>query len=350
MKKKITFSILITVIFTLLMFGMTSCTNKKTEQGTVNRQAADGQAVSGRPTNGNGKIGFSTITLGSEFFAALDDMVKARLESSGYQLITISAEGSPVKQVADIENLITMNCEAIFFFAMDPDAILDVLKRGRQAGIKMYGIACTIDDLDAYDKIVNTDQYLSGVINAQIAADWIEKTFPNAQDRSIEVALIVHTGSVDSRLRSDGMRTITEICSKAKVIGEYDLVGAADGNIKSQEFAEIMQGQFPNLKCVITYGTDSMLGANEAYMRSATLNRSEFAVFGVDTNMAIYEAIAASVSNGSLIRGTCSLGDDLSLDLWECLIDADLDYLDARKSVLKPGHPITPENVFGYLN
>jgi ribose transport system substrate-binding protein len=303
-----------------------------------------------RPTNGNGRIGFSTITLGSEFFSNLDNMVHKRLEDAGYEVITISCEVNAAKQVSDIENLMSMNCEAIFFFAMDPDGMLDVLKRARSQGIKVYGIACTIDDTDAYDKIINTDQRASGVGAAQLMADWVNTTFSNAPNGSVEVAVIVYTASPDGNRRSEGELTVVELCPKVKVVESFDLSGAMDSNIKAQEFAEIMQGKYPNLKGVITYGADSSLGVNEVYMRDAALNRSEFAVFGVDTSQVIYQEIEKSKTGNSLIRGTVSLGDDLSLDVWECLIDADLQYMDAKKNIFKPVKPITTAIVGDYLN
>lgn len=311
--------------------------------------ATNGAGTDGRPTTGSGKIGVSIITLGAEFFSDLDNKIHNRLEAAGYEVITVSCEANAATQVSDLENLITMGCEAIFFFAVDPDALNDVCKKGREAGIKMYGIACTIDDKDAYDKIINTDQYSAGVADAELAAEWIEKTFPDAEDGSVEVAVIGYTASVDGNNRTDGEKKITELTSKAKVVELYDLAGATDTNIKAQEYAEMMQGQYPNLKCIIAYGCDSALGANEVYMRDAELNRDEFAIFGVDTSEAIYNQIKASMTNDSLIRGTVSLGDDLSLDVWECLIDADLEYMDENNCVYKPVKKITTENIGDYI-
>ena len=341
MKKIISLILALVMVLSLVACGGSSAPAETTAPAAEN--------TSGRPTNGNGKIGFSTITLGAEFFSNLDNAVHARLEAAGYEVITVSCEGNAATQVADIENLIAMECEAIFFFATDPAALEDVLVKGRQAGIKMYGIACTIENQEAYDKILNTDQYASGVAAAQLAADWIDAKFPDAAPGSIEVALIVNTQGVDANNRSDGMRTVAELSDKVTVVGEYDLSGAPDANIKAQEYAEMMQGQHPNLKVIIAYGCDSALGANEVYMRDASLDRDNFCIVGVDTSQVVYESIEASKTNDSLYRATVSLGDDLSLDVWECLIDADLQYMDENKSIFKPVKPITTENVADYL-
>ena len=77
----------------------------KNQISSAEAQADDMEkAVSGeRPTQGNGKIGFSVHTLGDEFFANLDTAVHQRLEAAGYKVTTISCEGSAAKQVSDIE-------------------------------------------------------------------------------------------------------------------------------------------------------------------------------------------------------------------------------------------------------
>lgn len=62
------------------------------------------------------KIGFSTLTLAAEFFSVLDESVHEYLERDGYEVVTLSCEGNAATQVSDIENLISMNCDAILLF------------------------------------------------------------------------------------------------------------------------------------------------------------------------------------------------------------------------------------------
>ena len=85
-------------------------------------------------------------------------------------------------------------------------------------------------------------------------------------------------------------------------------------------------------------------------MRDSELNRDEFAIIGVDTSVPVYEGIAASVNNDSLIRAHVSLGDDLSVDVFECLVGLGDQYMDENKNIFKPVSKITPENVNNYLN
>ena len=84
------------------------------------------------------KIGFSTPTLASEFFMALDEELHSVFEENGYEVVTISYEGNAAQQVADLENLASMGCDAITLFTMDEIAISDALKKCLDEGIKIY--------------------------------------------------------------------------------------------------------------------------------------------------------------------------------------------------------------------
>lgn len=315
----------------------------------IAEEAVDQVTSSGRPTEGNGKIGFSTITLGAEFFSALDAQVHDRFEAAGYEVVTVSCEANSATQVSDIENLITMQCEAIVLFAMDVDAVTDVLVKAKQAGIRVYPIACTIDNRDAYDIILGTDQYATGTSCAEMTAAWIDATFPDAEDGSIEVAVIGNTQSQEANDRTNGMLTITDLTKKAKVVEMFDLSGATDANIKSQEYAEMMVSKYPNLKAIMCYGVDGELGTNEVYMRQSGLNKSEFGIFGVDTSQVAYGLIKQSANDEALIRGTVNLGPDLGLSVYNLVTGAYNDKADENGYVSEPCTNVTIDNVDDFI-
>ncbi len=320
----------------------------KEVEGNDNVQEAASNE-SGRPTEGNGKIGFSTMTLGSEFFIDVDNKVHDRLEAAGYEVVTVSCEGNVATQVADIENLISMDCEAIFFFAADPEALTDVCKKGKAAGIKMYGVAAPMTDPDSYDAVIGTNQYDAGASAAQLMSDWVDATFPDAEDRSIEIVVLGSTASAENAARTDGMCSVEEMNSKVKVVEVYDIAGGTNGNLISQEYASMMQGKYPDLKGIISFATDCSLGANEVYMKDVNLDRSQFAITGVEGNQAVYDAIAASRTNDALIRAHASFGDDLSIDVWDCLTGKSWQYKDEKNYIYNPCKLITVDNIDEYV-
>lgn len=178
-----------------------------------------------------------------------------------------------------------------------------------------------------------------------MASDWIDEKYPDAESQPIEVAVSVYIGTVNSDRCSEAGSKISELNSKASVIGVCDSIGVSDQNVKVQEYAEMMQSEHPNLKCIITSGGNSALGSNEVYMRDASLNRDELAIFSVDAAAVIYEEINKSRINGSLYHGTASTGDDLSIDIYDCFVDANLEYTDENRCTYKPITVITIDSI-----
>lgn len=296
-----------------------------------------------RSTEGKGLIGFSTIDLGSEYFSNMDNLVHQRFENEGYTVETISCEANAAKQVADMENLIAMNPEAIFFYAADAEALMDVCKKGHDQGIKMYGIGFTGTNPDAYDAILNVNQKQSGLDCAEMMAEWVEKTFPDAEEGSVEVAVLGQTQSSDMTARTEGLQSIEELCPKVKIVEIYDMSGATNATIKAQEYAEMALGKYPELKGFLSFCPEGSMGANEVYMRDANNDAEHFGVFGVDVSSEIYDLIRESKTNESVVRGHISFGEDFSLNMWQCFT-GELE-ADADKNIFVPFEHLTPDEM-----
>ena len=295
-------------------------------------------------------VGFDTMTMGAEFFSALDDVCKQYFEENGYKYISMSYEGNAATQVMDIENMINMGVDSILLFVSDEAAIVDVCKRALAEGIKVYPIATWVSDRDAYTFCEGTDQRQTGVGAAQIAAEWIDATFPDAEDGSIQVCVIGNTQTVEATDRTEGFYEIENFTSKAKIMEMFDLSGAVDGNIKSQEYTDMIVGKYPDCKVVLAYGVDAELGVNEVIMRTSGIDYSTFGIFGVDTSQVAYELIAASVENGSVLRGTYNLGSDLGMSMYKLATGQLNDLADEKGYISEPGVPVTPENVAEFLD
>lgn len=295
------------------------------------------------------KIGFSTMTLGAEFFANLDDACEKYFTEAGYEYISASFEMNAATQVTDIENMINMGCHSILLFVSDEAAISDVCKRAVAEGIKVYPIATWVKDRDAYTFCQGTDQYKTGVGAATMAADWIDATFPDAADGSVEVVVIGNTATEESNDRTQGFYEVEKFTSKAKIVELFDLAGAADTNIKSQEYTDIIVSKYPNCKVVLCYGVDAELGVNEVIMRTNGIDYEHFAAFGVDTSMVAYQLIADSATNSSILRGTYNLGDDLGMSIFRLATGQNNDLADENGYISEDGTPVTVENVADFL-
>ena len=295
------------------------------------------------------KVGFDQATLGAEFFSALDDACRKYFTDNGYEYISMSYEGNAATQVSDLENMINMGCDAILYFVSQEAAVLDVAKKGLAAGVKMYPVATWIQDRDSYTWCIGTDQRATGVGAAQMAADWIDATFPDAEDGSIQVVVLGNTMTAESNDRTNGFYEVENMTSKAKVVDMFDLSGAMDANIKTQEYTDIIVSKYPDFKVILAYGVDAELGANEVLMRTPGLDYDHIAIFGVDTSLVAYQLIADSVNNGSVLRGTFNLGSDLAMDMYNLVTGQFNDLADENGYISSPGTPVTTENVAEFL-
>jgi len=187
------------------------------------------------------------------------------------------------------------------------------------------------------------NQYLSGYYEAYMAKQWVDKTYPDAADGSIDTVVFESTLNPEATNRSNGMKMITEPLMK-NVNGEYI---DADGNVVDQAKAasnpaysskvnvvqtvqaEMFQaGQTamqnvlttnPSVKLVLAYAGDGGMGASQAIMDeyakgsgvSAIDDLNKVAVFGVGMIGAEGPAVQDSATNKTVFRGTIRFGGDL---------------------------------------
>lgn len=264
-------------------------------------EEAEGADMTGK------KVGFSPVMMSSEFFAGMSDDMEAYFTANGMEYSSADADGSVETQAQNIENFVTMGMDYIITFAVDASAMCDAAIAAREKGVFVINIGTVLEQREAYDVCINVDQFDSGEVVAEMAAEWIEETFPDAEDGSIEVAILEERDSDDAIRRSDGLHEITNLTSKANIVYVAEQT-ITDGATKAQELADVLFLNYPNVKCILTYGTDIAQGSDEIALAKVE-NKDEFAIYTVDTPEFIRGKIRESADNTSLIRGTVMLGE-----------------------------------------
>ena len=89
-------------------------------------------------------IGVSWSNFQEERWKTDEAAIKAQLEKSGGKYISADAGGSPEKQLADIDSLISKGAKALIILAMDKDAILPAVNKANQQKIPVV----------AYDRLI----------------------------------------------------------------------------------------------------------------------------------------------------------------------------------------------------
>jgi ABC-type sugar transport system substrate-binding protein len=329
MKKKI--SVLLSVLVAIGLL-LTSC------------QAATKTAVPEATTAPTAKpiIAVSLPALDNPLMLGFQDAFKGAF-SADYDVQVASADGNANTQATQVENFTAMKAKFIFVMPVESSSLVPKLIAARQAGVIVLVAGGDPGNADAYDSVMMMNQYLSGVYEAYMAKQWVDKTYPDAAEGSIETAIFESTLNTEAVNRSTGIKMIAEPYLK-NVNGEYI---DATGNVVTEASkianpvysskimvvqtvqAEMFQaGQTamqnvlttnPHVKLVLAYAGDGGMGASQAILDefakgpgiSVIDDLNKVAVFGVGMIGAEGPAVLDSATNKTVFRGTIRFGGDL---------------------------------------
>jgi ribose transport system substrate-binding protein len=260
-----------------------------------------------------------------------------------YDVQVSSADGNANTQATQVENYTAMRVKMMVVMAVEATSLVPKLIEARQAGVTVLVIGGDPGNPDSYDSVMMMNQYLSGYYEAYMAKLWVDKTYADAADGSVETAIFESTLNPEATNRSNGIKMIAEQYMK-NAKGEYIDV---DGNVVDQSKAapnpaysskvkvvqtvqaEMFQaGQTamqnilttnPNVKLVLAYAGDGGMGASQAIVDefakgtgvSVIQDLEKVAVFGVGMIGAEGPAVMDSAMNKSVFRGTIRFGGDL---------------------------------------
>jgi len=260
-----------------------------------------------------------------------------------YDVQVASADGNPNNQAAQVENFTAMKPAFLFAMPAESSSLVPKLIAAREAGVKVLVAGGDPGDEKAYDSVMMMNQYLSGMYEAYMAKQWVDATYPDAPDGSIETAILESTLNTEAQNRTNGMKMIAEpylknvngeyIDAKGNVVSEADKVPnpaySSKVKIVADTQAEMFQaGQTamqnilttnPNVKLVLAYAGDGGMGASQAMLDefakgpgvSVIDDLNKVAVFGIGMIGAEGPAVLDSAKNKSLFRGTIRFGGDL---------------------------------------
>jgi ribose transport system substrate-binding protein len=261
-----------------------------------------------------------------------------------YDVQVASADGNPNNQATQVENFTAMKPAFLFAMPAEATSLVPKLIDARNAGTKVLVAGGDPGDENAYDSVMMMNQYLSGMYEAYMAKQWVDATYPDAADGSIETAILESTLNTEAQNRTTGMKMIAEPYLK-NVKGEFidakgNVVTADADKVPNPAYsskvkvvadtqAEMFQaGQTamqnilttnPNVKLVLAYAGDGGMGASQAMLDeyakgpgvSVIDDLNKVAVFGIGMIGAEGPAVLDSATNKSLFRGTIRFGGDL---------------------------------------
>ncbi len=266
-----------------------------------------------------------------------------------YDVQVASADGNPNTQATQVENYTAMKVKFLFVMAVEASSLLPRLEAARAAGILVMVVGGEPGETGR-DAVMKMDQFLAGEYAAMMGKEWVEKTFPDAAEGSIETAVFLSSLTTESVQRSNGLLMISEpylknwegayIDAAGNPIsdnqGNY-LAGKSEADrvanpvycpavkIVQTPTAEMFQaGQTamqnvlttnPQVKLVLAYASDGGSGASQAVMdeyakgsTSVITDLNEIAIFGVGMFGPEADSIIASSRGNGVFRGAVAFG------------------------------------------
>lgn len=295
MKRKVMAMLLMVV----MAVGVVGCGKGKTdsaEKENANTEAEAPTTDSTETADAKGeakdglKIGLAIQTLGNQVWAQQMDAIQKVASEDGNTATVLESNENANTQISQIENFITSACDVIIVNPVDPDAIEDVCKKAREAGIKVVAWDEEMENTDINWIIKNYD--LGAAIGEQ-AAKFINEKYG---DEGCEVAVLGYPQTPILLERENGiLDQLEEKAPNAKVVANQPAINPTEG-LDAME--TILQAN-PDVKVVCCIGGGGAAGANEAFKGAyGSEVPDNVGIFSTD----LTDETVASMENGEFNR------------------------------------------------
>ena len=195
------------------------------------------------------KIGITIQSLENAYWAGVMTALQEQLDEAGANTTIVACDDSSATQIGQVENFISSGCDLIMIHPSDAEAVEDVAKEARDAGIKVMCWDDPMTNTDGNWILNNTDL---GIAIGELTGEFIREEgilegMANVADGKYEV--IANQAAIDANAAQTAMETILIAHPDCKVvtgIGAGAMIGADEAlNISTG-------GKIPEDMAVIT--------------------------------------------------------------------------------------------------
>lgn len=263
MKKFKTLGILL-LAFALLLTAA-ACGEKAAESPVPGEsQSPEVPQESGTPAaEGEAKrVLFSCMSLSDSTFIFLDNLLRQNFEGGGYVYDAVSAEMDPVKQIEQIENASVQGYDLVVVIPVNGEALTDACRRAMDDGTLIFAF---IFDTIARNCYRTTDPVIISETAVELAMDWVNQTFPDAEDGSVNCVVMGNDADQTSKTQHDAGYEAALRYPQLHVIENITCEGSI---LDGQARAENILTTYPDTEIHLWIVTDAAqaLGVNAAVM------------------------------------------------------------------------------------
>jgi inositol transport system substrate-binding protein len=168
-------------------------------------------ATTAAETKGQIVVGVTYQNLVWEFPAKIQKAIQARAKELNVKLIEADGEGKPEKQIAQTENFITQNVNAIILEPTDREGCAPVVDKANAANIPIIGVNTQTSNVDKTTAYAGSDDVEAG----RMVAQWIADQFNGKCDLAIIRGLNGHSAAMS---RQEGIDEVLAKYPDIKVV------------------------------------------------------------------------------------------------------------------------------------
>jgi ribose transport system substrate-binding protein len=220
------------------------------------------------------QIGVSLLTLTNPFFRDLGDAMKDEAAKHNMEVVLVSGEFDPAKQLNQVGDFIVQRCGAIVLSPCDSKAITTAIVQANKAGIPVFTV--DIAALATAAKVVShvaTDNLGGGRLAAQAIIE--------ALNGKGKVAILDHPVVESVMLRTQGFEEELARQKKEKGIDIRIVARLPGGGAKDKSFqaTEDLLQSHPDLNGIFAINDPSALGAVAALEKAGKLGQVKIVGF-----------------------------------------------------------------------
>ena len=231
-------------------------------------------------TTSSDMIGLSVSTQNNPFFVTLVEGAESEAQAKDYSLTVVDAGDDVVKQINDIDDLVSKKVKVIIVNPVDSDAIAPAVKAAKAAGIKIIAVDRAVNGESVSCQIASDN-----VMGAKLGGDYMVKLLGSGAKVAELQGVMGASATID---RGEGFH-------QAANEGGLEIVASQTANFNRAEGLNVTENilqAHPEIVGIFAHNDEMALGAAKAVADSG----KNIVIVGFD---ATDDGLAA-VKNGSM--------------------------------------------------
>ena len=307
MKKIIALLLALIMVFALVACGNTdtpSTPDTPSNPSTPDTPASDAPSTPDTPADEPKTVAFVGFGPG-DFFDMLANTYIETMKAEGWKAEYTSGNFDPPTQISACENYIAMGVDVLVVWSVAPEAMTGVLQQAKDAGIKVIAF---VAPTEIYDVVMVSEDAAMADYCAKLAAKWVDETYANAADGSLDVAVFTCRAAETGVVQGDVLLTIANYSKKIGNVTEIECEDEtpATGMTKMEN----LYTTNPEIKLFLSAHNGLAQGISNFYtgINSPVTDYSDMGIFCINGDTAVYDMIKASVEGKNPLRGTVMTG------------------------------------------